>query len=145
MTITKFDRRMLAAAHKAALLSDFDSFHTGCVIVYKKHIIGMGSNSDKTHPMQAKYNQYRNFNKTKNCIKHSVHAEIDALNSIPYVIGKEVEWSKVKVYIYRICPGRVGGYGLAKPCEACIQALRDIGIKHIYYTGNGSYIYERFN
>ncbi len=145
MTITKFDRRMLAAAYKAALLSDFDSFHTGCVIVYKKHIIGMGSNSDKTHPMQAKYNQYRNFNKTKNCIKHSVHAEIDALNSIPYVIGKEVEWSKVKVYIYRICPGRVGGYGLAKPCEACIQALRDIGIKHIYYTGNGSYIYERFN
>lgn len=145
MSITNFDEKMLFAARREAQSSDFDVFHVGCVIVYKRHIIGAASNSDKTHPMQKRYNQYRHFNKTKNGIKHSVHAEIAALNSIPYTIGKEVEWSKVKVYIYRICPGRVGGYGLAKPCEACVQALRDIGIKHIYYTGNGSYIYERFN
>ena len=145
MSISSFDERMFAAAYKEAENSDFENFHLGCVIVYKKHIIGSASNSEKTHPMQARYNQYRNFNKTNNGIKHSIHAEIAAINSIPYTIGREVEWSKVKVYIYRICPGRIGGYGLAKPCEACIQALRDIGIRHIYYTGNGSYIYERLN
>ena len=145
MTISKFDNRMFAAARKIAKISDFEGFHTGCVIVYKKHIIGAASNSDKTHPMQAIYNKYRKFNKTKGCIKHSVHAEIAAINSIPYTIGKEVEWSKVKVYIYRICPGKIGGYGLSKPCAACMQALRDIGIRHIYYTGEGSYVYEQLN
>ena len=145
MTISKFDIKMLAAARKIAYTSDFDSFHTGCVIVYKHHIIGAASNSDKTHPMQAIYNKYRKFNKTKNGIKHSVHAEIAAINSIPYTIGREVEWSKVRVYIYRICPGKIGGYGLAKPCPACTQALRDMGIRHIYYTGEGSYVYEQMN
>ena len=145
MTINKFDERMFAAARKVAKKSDFENFHMGCVIVYKKHIIGAAANSDKTHPMQAEYNKYRKFNKTKNGIKHSVHAEIAAINSIPYVLGKEVEWSKVKIYIYRIAKGKIGGYGLAKPCPACIQAIRDMNIQHIYYTGEGSYIYERLN
>lgn len=143
--ITNFDEKMFAAARRVAKTSDFDTFHMGCVIVYKKHIIGAAANSDKTHPMQAKYNYYRKFNKTNNGIKHSVHAEIAAINSIPYTIGREVEWSKVKIYIYRIAPGLPGGYGIAKPCPGCMQAIRDMGIQHIYYTGEGSYIYERLN
>ena len=143
MGINNFDKKMFNAAKRIAETSDFSNFHVGCVIVYKKHIIGSASNSDKTHPMQAQYNKYRQFNKTKNGIKHSVHAEIAAINSIPYVIGREVEWSKVKVYIWRICPGKPGLHGLAKPCPACTQALRDMGIQHIYYTGDESYVYER--
>lgn len=145
MTITKFDRQMFAAARKQAKQSDFENFHVGCVIVYKKHIIGAGSNSDKTHPMQAYYNKYRQFNKTKNGIKHSVHAEIAAINSIPYTVGKEVDWSKVKVYIYRICKGKEGGHGLAAPCLGCRQALIDLGIQHVYYSGDGSLIYEQYH
>ena len=89
--ITNFDEKMFAAAAKEAEKSDFENFHMGCVIVYKKHIIGAASNSDKTHPMQAQYNKYRKFNKTKNGIKHSIHAEIAAINSVPYIIGREVE------------------------------------------------------
>lgn len=144
MTISKFDKKMFKAARKIAETSDFATFHMGCVIVYKKHIIGAASNSDKTHPMQAAYNQYRKFHKTKNGVKHSVHAEIAALNSIPYTVGKDVDWSKVKVYIFRIAPGLPGKFGLAKPCPGCERALRDLGIKHIYYTGEGSYVYERY-
>lgn len=143
--INNFDERMFAAARKEAESSDFESFHMGCVITYKKRIIGSAANSDKTHPMQAKYNQYRKFNKTKNGIKHSMHAEIAAINSIPYVTGREVEWSKVKIYIYRISPGKPGQYGMARPCPGCMQAIRDMGIQHVYYTGEGSYIYERLN
>lgn len=145
MTFSKFDKQMFKAARKVAETSDFATFHMGAVVVYKKHIIGAASNSDKTHPMQAIYNQYRKFNKTKNGIKHSVHAEIAALNSVPYPIGKDVDWSKVRVYIYRIAPGLPKGYGVAKPCPGCEQALRDLGIKHIYYTGDNSYVYERYN
>lgn len=143
--ITNFDEKMFNAARKVAKNSSFDNFHMGCVIVYKKHIIGAAANSDKTHPMQAKYNQYRHFNKTKNGIKHSVHAEIAAINSIPYTVGREIEWSKVKIYIYRLSPGKPGGYGLSRPCPGCMQAIRDMGIQHVYYTGDGSYIYEKFN
>lgn len=144
MTISKFDEKMFAAARKVAKTSDFDTFHLGCVIVYKKHIIGAASNSDKTHPMQAHYNQYREFNKTQNGIKHSVHAEIAAINSIPYTIGKDINWDKVRLYIYRICPGKKNKWGLAKPCAACLMAIRDIGIRHLYYTGDdGGLIYEK--
>lgn len=144
MTINKFDKRMFEAARRVAMTSDFDTFHMGCVLVYKKHIIGAASNSDKTHPAQAYYNQFRKFNKTKNGIKHSVHAEIAALNSVPYTVGKDVDWKDVKVYIYRISPGRKGQHGLAAPCKACRAALIDMGIRHIYYTGSeGNLIYEQ--
>lgn len=143
--ITKFDERMFAEARKVAATSSFDNFHLGCVIVYKKHIVGSGTNSYKTHPMQAQYNKYRKFNKTTDGVKHSLHAEIAAINSISYPIGLQIEWDKVKIYIYRISPGKPRHYGLACPCAACKQAIRDLGIKHIYYTGENSYIYERLN
>ena len=146
MTISKFDKKVFKLAYKVAKTSDFETFHVGAVIVYKKRIIGIASNSDKTHPMQAKYNKYRQFNKTKNEVKHSVHAEIAAINSIPYVIGREVQdWSKVKIYVARVCPGHDSGVGMARPCAACRKALQDLGIKHIYYTTDEGYAYERFH
>lgn len=144
MTINKFDKQMFKAARKVAQTSDFETFHVGCVITYKKHIIGAAANSDKTHPKQAYYNKYRKFNKTKNGVKHSVHAEIAAINSISYSIGKDIEWSKVKVYIYRVAPGLARGHGMSRPCAACRAAFKDLGIKHIYYTSSeGTLIYEQ--
>jgi len=44
----------------------------------------------------------------------------------------EIDWSKVDVYIYRICRSRE--QGLAKPCPSCEMALREAGVKNIYYT-----------
>ena len=142
--ISKFDKRMFKAARQMAQDSDFKNFHTGCVIVYKKHIIGAGFNSDKTHPMQAQYNKFRKFNHTKNGIKHSIHAEIAAINSISYVTGRDIDWSKVKMYISRICPGHASGQGLSKPCSACQAAIQDLGIRHVYYTIDDGYAYEEF-
>lgn len=143
--INNFDEKMFLAARKIAETSDFETFHMGCVIVYKKHIIGAAANSDKTHPMQAKYNRYRKFNKTKNGIKHSVHAEIAAINSVSYIVGKDIDWTKVKIYIYRISNGRESGHGMSRPCAACRAALKDIGIKNVYYTTDEGYAYEKFN
>jgi len=142
--ITHFDEKMFAAARKIAKTSDFETFHMGCVIVYKKHIIGAAANSDKTHPMQAKYNKYRKFRKTKNGVKHSVHAEIAAISSIAYPVGVNIDWSKVKIYIYRICNGKDHGCGLARPCAGCTKALKDLGVQHVYYTTDNGYAYERF-
>lgn len=142
MKFSKFDLRMFNAAHVEAEKSDYERFHVGCVITYKKKIIGRGHNSNKSSPLQAEYNKYRNFNNTEGCfIRHSIHAEIHAISSVAYATGIEVEWSKASVYVYRICPGKELGYGDAKPCPACMNALKDLGIKNIYYTDDDGYNY----
>lgn len=140
--ISKSDYRFFEAAKRVATTSDFDNFHIGCVVVYKKHIIASAANTHKTSPKQKKWNKERKFNKSIKPIKHSLHAEIRALSLIPYPIEQEINWRDVSVYIYRICKGKRFGHGLARPCEACRAALRDKGIRKIYYTGDDSFILE---
>lgn len=143
MKFSNFDKRMFEKARAEAERSEYDRFRVGCVIAYKKHIIGAGRNGNKSNPMQKEYNRkYRNFNNIDGGYIHdAIHAEISAIQSIPYTVGIEVDWSKVSVYVYRICPGKPNGYGLARPCCACMNAIKDLGIKHIYYTDNAGFGY----
>ena len=144
---TNFDLRMFAKAKEVAEGSDFPHFHVGCVITYKRHIIGQGSNSSKTCPTQKYYNKrYRKFSRQdgKPAV-HASHAEIAALNSIPYPVAQQIDWKDVHVYTFRISNGRITSRGLSRACPACERALRDKGIRHFYYTGNDSYIYERMD
>ena len=143
MKLSKFDYSMFEKARQVAQTSTYEGHSLGCVIVYKKHILTMASNSAKTHPMQKKYNRkYRQFNKSTKPILDSGHAEILALASIPYPIEQSIDWRAVRVYVYRICRGKRLGHGMAKPCPACMAALRDKGIKHIYYTTDDGFVYE---
>ena len=141
---SNFDLRMFAKAKEIASTSNFSHFRMGCVITYKRHILSCAPNNTKTHPMQKHYNKYRNFRKDslKPCV-HSVHAEIAALSLIPSHLLNEINWRDVSIYVYRIAPGKSGQFGLASPCPACRQALIDKGVRNFYYTGNGSYIYEK--
>lgn len=143
MKFSKFDERMFHAAHVEAEKSEYKRFHVGCVITYKHSIIGRGRNSNKSHPVQKEYNrQYRDFNNTDgNYVHDAIHAEICALKSVPYTTCIEVDWSKVRVYVYRICTGKKFGYGNSKPCPACLNAIREMGIKKIYYTDDDGYSY----
>ena len=144
-TFSKFDEHMFNKAREIAETSDFDHFHLGCVITYKHHIVGMASNSSKTHPTQKYYNhKYRKFRRGSKPCMHTIHAEIAALSSIPYPVGIQMDWKDVNVYIYRISVGKSSGHGLARPCMACEQALRKMGVKNIYYTTDYGYAYERY-
>ena len=147
MDFTRFDLRMFEKAKEIAETSNFPHFHVGCVITYKHHIIGQGSNSNKTCPKQKYYNKrFRNFSRQDGKpTAHPSHAEIAALNSIPYPVSQQIDWKDVHVYIYRISNGRITGRGLSRPCPACEGALLDKGVRHFYYTGNDSYIYERID
>lgn len=118
-------------------MSDYYKIQIGCVVVYGNKLIGYGCNSNKTHPIQMKYNQYRNFNNT-NSIIHKSHAEISAICPIRNL---DIDWTKVSVYIYRKRKDKE--FGLARPCNACREFLKSLNIKNIYYTGDDSYIYER--
>lgn len=143
MKLSKFDYSMFEKARQVAGTSTYEGHSLGCVIAYKKHIISMASNSTKTHPLQKRYNRrYRDFKKSEKPIVDSGHAEILALADIPYPIEQSIDWRQVRVYIYRISPGRRLGHGLARPCKACMAALRDKGVKHIYYTTNDGFGHE---
>lgn len=143
MKFNKFETRMFHQAHIEAEKSDYNRFKVGCVVTYKHTVIGRGCNAKKSHPLQKEYNRkYRKFNNEKGqCIIDSVHAEISALTSIPYTTGIEIDWSKVKVFVYRICPGKKRGYGNAKPCAACMNAIRDLGIRNVYYSDENGFNY----
>lgn len=144
MSITKFDKKMFKIAKDVAATSDFKPFKVGCVVVYKKHILSVGANSRKTHPFQKTFNKkYRTFTKTEKPIYDSLHAEINALTKIAYPIAQKIDWKDVRLYVYRICNGKEKKFGMARPCAACLAAIKDFGIRHIYYTGEDSLVYER--
>lgn len=145
MIFSKSDIKFFEEARQEALKSDYSPFHLGCVVVYKGYVVSTGHNSCRTHPLQKHYNKYRNFRYGVKPAQHSIHAEIDALSHISYTTNLQLDYSKVKVYIYRVSFGHKSGHGLARPCSGCIQALRDKGIRHIYYSTDDGFAYERLD
>lgn len=132
--ITKSDMNYFKKASKIAEVSDFDKINIGCIAVYQGTIIGVGFNTNKTHPIQKKYNKYRNGED----FIPKLHAEINCLNSIRHL---DINFTKVKLYIYR--KRKTAKYGMSRPCPSCMAAIKDLGIKNIYYTTNDGYSYER--
>ena len=131
----KDDYRYFEKAKNVAMISDFHKIHIGCVAIYQGVTIGVGCNCNKTHPTQKYYNRYRD---QLYDLPPKLHAEINCINSIRYL---DINFSKVKLYIYRI--RRDQPFGMARPCPSCMAAIKDLGIKDIYYTTNVGYAYER--
>ena len=133
--ITKNDYRYFDKARQTACISDYYKTHIGCVAVYQGNIIGIGYNCNKTHTIQKKYNRYRI---SSDSMLPKLHAEINCMNSIRHL---DINFSKVKMYIYRIRKDQL--FGLARPCLSCMAAIKDLGIKDIYYTTNDGYVHEK--
>lgn len=136
--ITDIDMRYFSKASQIASMSDFARTHVGCVAVYRGRIIGIGCNTNKTHPDQKYYNRFRNTNENDGIVIHKAHAEIRCLNSVK---DMDVRWSKVKLYIYR--QRRDIPHGIARPCKACMAAIIDLGIQDVYYTTDEGFAYEK--
>ena len=133
--IGRNDYKYFAKAKQIANESDYEKTHVGCIAVYQNKIIGSGCNSNKTHPIQKFYNQYR-F--SSDSLLPKIHAEINCINSIKSL---DINFSKVKLYIFRI--RRDQPLGLSRPCPSCMAAIKDLGIKDIYYTTNDGFAYEK--
>ena len=129
------DYRYFKKARQIANISDYEKQHVGCVAVYQGQVIGLGCNCNKTHPMQKFYNKYR---MPSDYMLPKLHAEISCINQIKHL---DINFSKVKLYIYRIRKDQP--FGLARPCPSCMAAIRDLGIRDIYYTTNDGYVYEK--
>lgn len=137
--LSRNDYRYFGKARQAAMVSDFEKTHVGCVAVYKDNIIGIGCNLEKIYPMQKYYNKYR-IHPQKYYYSPKIHAEINCLNSIRHL---DINFSKVKLYIYRMRKDQE--FGMSCPCPSCMAAIKDLGIKHIYYTTNDGFVYETLN
>jgi len=133
--ITKSDYKYFDKARQAAMVSDYYKTHIGCIAVYQGTIIGIGCNCNKTHPTQKFYNRYR---KQSEVMLPKLHAEINCINQIKHL---EINFAKVKLYIYRIRKDQP--FGLSRPCPSCMAAIKDLGIRNIYYTTNDGYAHEQ--
>ena len=133
--LSNTDYKYFQKAHQIATISDYKKTHVGCVAVYQGQVIGLGCNCNKTHPIQKKYNRYR---KPSDSMLPKLHAETSCLNQIKHL---DINFSKVKLYIYRIRKDQP--FGMARPCPSCMAAIRDLGIRNIYYTTNDGYAHEK--
>ena len=136
MELTKNDYKLFLKAREIALSSTYPKFHVGCIAVYHGAVIASGINSSKTHPIQFFYNRYRDC--SDSTLPPTLHAEIDCINQLKHL---NINFSKVKLYIYRIRKDQP--FGIARPCPSCMAAIKDLGIRDIYYTTNDGYVYER--
>lgn len=128
------DYRYFEKARQVAAVSDYPKIHVGCVAVYQGQVIALGCNSNKTHPTQKFYNRFR---EESDVLLPKLHAEINCINQLKWM---NVNFSKVKLYIYRI--GNDRDFRMARPCPSCMAAIKDLGIRDIYYTTNDGYSYE---
>lgn len=129
------DYRFFQKARQIADISDYSRIHIGCIAVYQGQVIGLGFNTNKTHPVQKFYNRYR---EPSDYILPKLHAEISCINQIKHL---DINFSKVKLYIYRIRKDQP--FGLSRPCPSCMAAIKDLGIRDVYYTTNDGYAYEK--
>lgn len=136
--MNKKDEAYFNVAKAVAETSDFPRQHIGCAVVYKHRLISSGCNCKITHPKQRELNKERFDVDT---LHHWKHAELSAL--LPLMNRKNIEWNKVKLYIYR--ETKDGVKSMARPCPSCQRLIRNLGIKKIFYTTENGYIQEIFD
>lgn len=115
-------------------MSDKKRIHIGCVAVYKNQIVSIGYNTNKTHPIQKKYNTYREMEKDKMEPASGLHAEMMCLLGLK---DMDIDYSKVRLYIYR--EDNNGIMRNCRPCAACMELIDRMGIKKIFYTTETGY------
>ena len=119
--------------------SDNKRVRLGCVLVYKNTIISTGYNHEnKTSPIQKRYNKYRGYNPDAPKQRNIIHAEINCLSKAKYL---SIDWGKANLFICRILKN--GKRDMARPCPACMNYIKTLGIKNIYYTTDCGWAYER--
>lgn len=112
--------------HKSSIEQN-KKFFIGAVILDRKgNVVSVGNNSyTKTHPYQKRLSQQIRVKDKEHQIY--LHAEISAL-------------VKCNVKPYTMIIARIGVdnevFRMAKPCPLCQEALKQSGIKNVFYTND---------
>lgn len=137
--ITPTTRRMryFAIAKRNAKRSTYMRMNSGKIaigaaIVKGNYVVSEGCNKRKTHPFQSMHNHRAMYIAPI----PNIHAEIDAL-----IYSRYNDLSGCEIFVYREASD--GTLATCRPCKACLNALKDAGVKHMYYTTERGYHYER--
>lgn len=130
--LSKRNWKYLNRAHALAATSTYGTknIKIGAVLVDKHRNEYHGKNSCKSNPMQQKYNKHRFGQEIHDSIGHCMHAEMAAIKT---AINKRVDLTGATIYVARIGSKR-SEYGMCRPCAACFDAIRAVGIGDIFYT-----------
>ena len=114
-------KSFLNSAKKAAKKSTHQ-FRVGAILVDGSSIVSKGFNKpDKTHRLAY-------WNHCKDKAEHAtMHAEIDALINVCKKVSE-----KCTLYVVRL--DAKGSLALAKPCEMCMDVIKNMKIKKVIYS-----------
>jgi len=121
----------LAKAASLGQFSDVPVYKIGAVLVFKKSVLATGYNQKKSHPLQLKYNKFREDYKRLGTF---VHAEINCIGSLRSVPKGST------LFIGRFNAN--GVRSICRPCEGCLQLIKLHGITEIVYNTLDGYAIE---
>jgi len=101
--------------------SDHPHHKLGAVISRGNRVISLGFNKNKTHT------------KSNHSWKR-LHAEISA------IIKARQDVTSCHIYIYR--ETKDGQMAMARPCRSCMEAIKEAGIKKIFYSSTNGFLEE---
>lgn len=123
-----YNERIFTKLVKAAQESDHSWAKVSACIVQRGVPLEIGTNRNKSHPFQLKY--------SRNKESIFLHAEISAIkNAMRFLSLDDLEHTDLYVCRMKNIKGNMV-YGLAKPCEGCMKAIVEFGIKTVYFTTN---------
>lgn len=104
---------------RAAELASFstETYRHGAIIVKGSKTLAVGINRNVNNPNQVSNPK----------TEASIHAEVAALNAC-----RRANLEGAVIYVARIL--KDGSPAMSKPCENCQKALREAGIKKVFYT-----------
>jgi deoxycytidylate deaminase len=125
----------MRVAKSISKTSSYKRIKIGAVAVNKKHIVSVGVNEPKSHPIQKRYNvDYVEYGKDDH-LKHGIHAEIAC------IVNAKHDLHGATMYIFR--EDNNGDLNICRPCEACYNMIKDVGISKIIYTIPNGYAVEK--
>lgn len=103
---------------------DTKTFHLS-FLFDKNRLLGIGQNSLKTHT-RNRYNCEYDLGKKGTCSE---------LNLFLGLKNRNIDWKRSSLVNVRI--DRNNKTAIAKPCDSCINLIKYLGIRIIYYTVEG--------
>lgn len=134
------DSHLFKLAKECSFQADYSgccNAKIGCIITYHGSVIAKGCNSDKTHTKQAYFNRMRYKDSGNHYLPAKLHAEMVCLQKVQYL---DIDFSKVHIYTYRELKN--GKMAMSRPCRACMEAIKQMHIKHIHYSTEDGFARE---
>jgi hypothetical protein len=132
----KRDYLFYDVAKSVSKTSTHERVSIGAILVLGKEIISVACNENKSHPEQYRLNKFRFNDENSDRCKNGIHAELKCILSC-----KEDDLSRAKLYVYR--EDRKGHIANCRPCPACMEKIKETGIRDIYYTTEDGHAHER--